>query len=51
MTFYSGLGGIVGLAECHISSFDVIFVLMGWSQQSVRMEQLMFCQGKVPKLM
>lgn len=29
MTFYSGLGGIVGLVECHIGCFDVIFALNG----------------------
>ena len=41
MTFYSGLGGIVGLVECHFSYFVVIFTLMGWSLQLSRVEQLM----------
>ena len=51
MTFNSGLGGIVRLVECHVGYFDGIFILMGWSLQSVRVEQLMFCEGKVLKLM
>ena len=51
MTFYSGLGGVVGLVECHIRYFDGIFALKGWSLQSVRVEQLMSCDGKVLKLM
>ena len=51
MTFHSGLGGIVGLVERHIGYFYGIFVLNGWSLQSVRMKQLMFCEGKVLKLM
>ena len=51
MTFYSGLGGIVGLVECHIGCFDVIFALMGWSLQSVRVKQFMLCEDKVLKLM
>ena len=29
MTIYSGLGGIVGLVECHIGCFGVIFALNG----------------------
>ena len=29
MAFDSGLSGIVGLVECHISYFDGIFALMG----------------------
>ena len=51
MTFHSGLGGIVRLVECHVGYFDGIFVLMGWSLQSVQAEQLMFCDGKVLKFM
>ena len=50
MAFYSDLSGIVGLVECHISYFDGIFALMGWSLQSVRMKQLMLCEDKVLKL-
>ena len=51
MTFHSGLGGIVRLVECHVGYFYGIFVLKGWSLQSSRVEQLMFCEGKVLKLM
>ena len=51
MTIYSGLVGIVGLVWYPIGYIVAIFALVGWSLQSVRMEQLMFCQGKVTKLM
>ena len=51
MTFYRGLGGIVGLVERHVGCFYGIFVLIEWSQQSVRVKQLLFCEGKVLKLM
>ena len=51
MTFYSGLGGIVWLVRCPIHYFAVIFVLVGYSHQSVRVKQLMLCEGKVLKLM
>ena len=51
MAVYSGLGGNVGLIECHMSYFHGIFALMGRSLQSVQAEQLMFCEGEVLKLM
>ena len=51
MAFYSGLGGIVGLAERHVSYFHGIFILMGRSLQSLQAKQLMFCEGEVPKAM
>ena len=51
MTFYRGLGGIVGLVERHGGCFYGIFARMGWSLQSVRVKQLLFCEGKVLKLM
>ena len=49
MTFYSGLGGVVGLVECHIRYFDGIFALMGRSLQSIQVKQFMLCEGKVLK--
>ena len=49
MTFYSGLGGIVWLVRYPIGYFVAIFAMMGWSLQSVWVEQLMLCEGKVLK--